>query len=180
MSKNKLLLDVQYVRGKKTKTEMLAFGVSYAKKCLELEDKLGIDLWLWDSSFRFENQEISLDGLAECEDAAEAEKYTYEADISLEELLLNKYYDGAILCEGYLYEALYYYQGYGDTSTYGRENTKILIDELRNLINLSYGKVTGKEYARIKAISEYRDLLRYETCITNGMDERKAAYAFMS
>ena len=55
-----------------------------------------------------------------------------------------------------------------------------LIDELRNLINLSYGKVTGKEYARIKAISEYRDLLRYATCIANGMDECKAAYAFMS
>lgn len=120
--------------GKKTTAEMLAFGVSYAKKCLELEDKLGIDLWLWDSSFRFENQEISLDGLAECEDAVEAAEYTYEADISLEELLLNKYYDGAILCEGYLYEALYYYQGYGDTSTYGRENTKTLVDELRKIL----------------------------------------------
>lgn len=55
-----------------------------------------------------------------------------------------------------------------------------LIDELRKLITLSWGKVTGKEYGRIKAISEYRDMMRYATCIAKGMDESKAAYAFMS
>lgn len=55
-----------------------------------------------------------------------------------------------------------------------------LKDELRHLISVSYGKVTGKEYGRIKAISEYRDMIRYATCIAKGMDESRAAYAFMS
>lgn len=55
-----------------------------------------------------------------------------------------------------------------------------LENELRHLISVSFGKVTGKEYARIKFISEYRDQLRYATCISKGMSESKAAYAFMS
>lgn len=55
-----------------------------------------------------------------------------------------------------------------------------LKDELRRLIYVSSGKVTGKEYGRIKAISDYRDLIRYSTCIAKGMDESRAAYAFMS
>lgn len=55
-----------------------------------------------------------------------------------------------------------------------------LKDELRHLISVSYGKVTGKEYGRIRFISEYRDQLRYATCIANGMSESKASYAFMS
>lgn len=64
--------------------------------------------------------------------------------------------------------------------TYDVVTIEELKDELRRLINVSYGKVTGKEYGRIKAISEYRDLIRYSTCIAKGMDEQKAAYAFMS
>ena len=55
-----------------------------------------------------------------------------------------------------------------------------LINELRHLIDVSYGKVTGREYGRIKYISEYRDQMRYATCIAKGMDESKAQYAFMS
>lgn len=42
-----------------------------------------------------------------------------------------------------------------------------------------YGKVTGSEYGRIKAISDERNMLRYSQCIAKGMDEEKAAYAFM-
>lgn len=55
-----------------------------------------------------------------------------------------------------------------------------LKDELRHLIAVAGGRVTGKEYGRIKYISEYRDQLRYATCISKGMSESRAAYAFMS
>ena len=56
-----------------------------------------------------------------------------------------------------------------------------LKDELRQLIaKASWGKVNGKDYGRIKFFSQYRDQLRYATCIAKGMDESKAAYAFMS
>ena len=120
--------------GKKTKLEMLEFGVEYAKKCAELEEQLEIDLWLEDSELRFENYAISLESLAECESAEEAEQYIYEADVNVEELTDNAYIDGVILCEGYVYEALYYYQGFGDTATYGKEATKILDNECRVVI----------------------------------------------
>lgn len=120
--------------GKKSKLEMLEFGVEYAKKCVELEKQLEIDLWLEDSELRFENQAITLGTLAECESAEEAEQYTYEVEVDVEGLTDNAYIDGVILCEGYVYEALYYYQGFGDTSTYGKEETTILDKECREII----------------------------------------------
>ena len=40
------------------------------------------------------------------------------------------------------------------------------------------GKVTSKEYGRIKEIVEWRVMNRYITCINNGMDENKAGACF--
>ena len=122
--------------GVKTDLEILALGVEYAKKCNELEDSLGIDLWLWDTELRFGKYTIPLNELADCKDANEALECCYDVEEGndLENLLGNKYYDGAILCEGYVYESLYYYEGYGDASTYGREATKVLFDELDKIL----------------------------------------------
>ena len=124
--------------GKKANLEMLEFGVAFARKCAELEDQLEIDLWLWDNELRFQNQAISLQMLAGCEGAEEALGHVKDSACSLEELTGNRYLDGAILCEGYLYEALYYFQGYGDTSTYGKEETKVLDSELKKILG-KYG-----------------------------------------
>ena len=120
--------------GMKTKMEMLEFGMTYAKKCMELEEQLDIDLWLWDSELRFDNLSITLETLADCENAREASEYAYEADNNLADLTNNPYLDGAIICEGYVYEALYYYQGFGDVSTYGKDKTKLLDKELKNVL----------------------------------------------
>ena len=120
--------------GTKSKKEMLEFGMAYAKKCMELEEQLDIDLWLWDSELRFDNLSITLETLSDCENAKEALEYAYEADNNLAELPDNLYLDGAILCEGYVYEALYYYQGFGDVSTYGKDKTKLLDKELKNVL----------------------------------------------
>ena len=51
-------------------------------------------------------------------------------------------------------------------------------EEVEDLMGKMFGKVTGKEYGRIKAISDERNMIRYCTCLANGMDESKAAYAF--
>lgn len=40
------------------------------------------------------------------------------------------------------------------------------------------GKVTGREYGRIKAIVEWRVMARYARCIASGMDEQKAGMCF--
>lgn len=40
------------------------------------------------------------------------------------------------------------------------------------------GKVTGKEYGRIKAISDERNMMRYATCLANGDSEEDAGMAF--
>ena len=41
------------------------------------------------------------------------------------------------------------------------------------------GKVTGREYGRIKAISDERNMIRYMQCVSKGMDEDRASYSFM-
>jgi len=51
-------------------------------------------------------------------------------------------------------------------------------DELEDLLTKSYGKVTGKEYGRIKEISDYRNIMRYATCLESGMSEQDAGMAF--
>lgn len=64
--------------------------------------------------------------------------------------------------------------------TYDLDTIGDLIDECRVLLGkANWGKVTGKEYGRIKAISDARDLMRYATCLEKGMDESKASYAFL-
>ena len=63
---------------------------------------------------------------------------------------------------------------------YDIETIEDFKDEVRELLGYAnWGKVTGKQYGRIKAISDARDWMRYNTCISKGMDESKAAYAFM-
>ena len=54
-----------------------------------------------------------------------------------------------------------------------------LIEEVEDLLSKAmWGKVTGKEYGRIKAIRDERNMMRYERCLANGMSERDARYAF--
>ena len=51
--------------------------------------------------------------------------------------------------------------------------------EIQDLLAYQGYKVTGRQYGRIKAISEERNMMRYATCLANGMSEENAAYAFM-
>ena len=53
-----------------------------------------------------------------------------------------------------------------------------LKDELEELSVKAWGKVTGKEYGRIKEISDERNLIRYAMCINSGMSESDASLAF--
>lgn len=53
-----------------------------------------------------------------------------------------------------------------------------LIDECSRLLLVSSGRVTGREYGRIKEISEARDMMRYKACINSGMSEKRASQAF--
>ena len=54
-----------------------------------------------------------------------------------------------------------------------------LIEEVGDLLGKAmWGKVTGREYGRIKAISQERQMIRYMTCLNAGMSERDAGYAF--
>ena len=63
---------------------------------------------------------------------------------------------------------------------YNAGNIYGLIDECQVLLGIANcGKVTGREYGRIKQISEFREWQRYNTCIANGMSEDKASYAFL-
>lgn len=57
------------------------------------------------------------------------------------------------------------------------------IDELREeAFDLEWiakgGKVTGKEYGRIKEMVEWRVMQRYLSCVNSGMEESKAGICF--
>lgn len=51
-------------------------------------------------------------------------------------------------------------------------------DEVEDLLMKSYYPVCGKDYGRIKAISDARNMIRYAICMSNGMSEKEAALAF--
>lgn len=51
-------------------------------------------------------------------------------------------------------------------------------DELEDLMSKMYYPVCGKDYGRIKAISDERNMIRYTTCIAKGANENDAALAF--
>lgn len=54
-----------------------------------------------------------------------------------------------------------------------------LLDEVQRLEwTAKRGKVTGKEYGRIKEIVNWRVMQRYCTCINNGMSENRAGQCF--
>ena len=58
------------------------------------------------------------------------------------------------------------------------EDCEYFLQELYDLNAKASGKVTGKEYGRIKSISEERQFIRYYTCLASGMNEHDAALAF--
>lgn len=63
---------------------------------------------------------------------------------------------------------------------YNLETIYDLMEECQDLLGkANFGKVTGREYGRIKQISEFRDYQRYATCIASGMSEEKASFAFL-
>ena len=51
-------------------------------------------------------------------------------------------------------------------------------EEIEDLMMKAYGPVCGKDYGRIKAISDERNMIRYITWTAKGMDERDADYCF--
>lgn len=51
-------------------------------------------------------------------------------------------------------------------------------DEIEDLMSKMYYPVCGKDYGRIKAISDERNMIRYTTCIAKGANENDAALAF--
>lgn len=66
-----------------------------------------------------------------------------------------------------------------NTKIHNWDEFEALREECQDLCSkASWGKVTGKEYGRIKEIVEWRVMQRYLTCIASGMDEAKAGVCF--
>ena len=51
-------------------------------------------------------------------------------------------------------------------------------EEIEDLLTKAWHPVCGKDYGRIKAISDERNMIRYVTCKAKGMDESDAGYCF--
>lgn len=51
-------------------------------------------------------------------------------------------------------------------------------EELEELMSKAYYPVCGKDYGRIKEISDARNMIRYATCLADGMNESDASSCF--
>ena len=51
-------------------------------------------------------------------------------------------------------------------------------EEIEDLLTKAWHPVCGKDYGRIKAISDERNMIRYITCKAKGMDESDAGSCF--
>ena len=66
-----------------------------------------------------------------------------------------------------------------NTECKDEHDIQTLIDECGELeIKAKRGRVTSKEYGRIKSIVEWRVMVRYMKCLESGMDERRAGECF--
>ena len=119
---------------KKTNLEILEFGIEYAKKCKELEERFEIDLNTHITRLRFDRYSTALHILTDCENAEKVIALVKKEKIGLDEFLDSEYYDGVLICEGNVYEVLYYYSGYGDTSIFGEYATKTVYKELSHVL----------------------------------------------
>jgi hypothetical protein len=116
--------------GLKSNKEMLEFGMAFAKKCRELTEELDYDMEYEYASLAFGKNAAGLESLAECESVEEAEGCVYEDDFSVQERTDSEYVDGQILCEGTLYETLYYYEDMGS----GGDDAKKIYHELAGVL----------------------------------------------
>ena len=58
------------------------------------------------------------------------------------------------------------------------ERLEAFKDELEELMSKAYYPVCGKDYARIKEISDTRNMIRYARCLSYGMHESDASSCF--
>ena len=58
------------------------------------------------------------------------------------------------------------------------ERLEAFKDELEELMSKAWYPVCGKDYGRIKEISDARNMIRYATCLTYGMHESDASSCF--
>jgi hypothetical protein len=120
--------------GLKTKKEMLEFAIEFAKKCDELEDKLDCYLAYDYAKLAFGNYMVSVSCLVGCSSVEVAEIFVDEVNVSVKDRTDSEYVDGQILCEGTMYETLYYYENRGS----GGEDAKTIYKELAGVLD-KYG-----------------------------------------
>lgn len=93
--------------GKISEKEMISFAMDFAKAVTEVNGNL-----LYDTSLRFENSIIYLeDMIASIDEPFEAFE-VYETDISLAEFRQDNECEGYLVCEGDLWEKMYWYDAY--------------------------------------------------------------------
>jgi hypothetical protein len=116
--------------GLKSNKEMLEFGIEFANKCYELEEKLDFFMGYDEALLAYGNCAVSLSDLVGCSGVEEAEEYVGNLDVSVKDRTDSEYVDGQILCEGTMYETLYYYEDMGS----GGEDAKETYHELAGVL----------------------------------------------
>jgi hypothetical protein len=116
--------------GLKTNKEMLEFGIEFANKCDELEEKLECYIGYDEALLAFGSYTVALSNLVGCSSVEEAERYVDKSDVSVKDRTDCEYVDGQILCEGTMYETLYCYEDMGS----GGEEAKKIYKELAGVL----------------------------------------------
>ena len=93
--------------GKISEKEMISFAMDFGKAVTEVNGNL-----LYDTSLRFENSIIYLEDMIVPIDEPFEAFEVYETDISLAEFRQDNECEGYLVCEGDLWEKMYWYDAY--------------------------------------------------------------------
>lgn len=117
---------------KETEKVILA-GIDFSKNCEEMEEKYDISLELEECNLRFDNQCFILSALTCVSDTEEVVMWSDDAEVTVQELTDEEYMDGAIICEGTLYETLFYFE-FGTYVHFQKTETEEIYSRLLNVL----------------------------------------------
>lgn len=121
--------------GLMSKREVFAAEYDFVKECYAIEEEFDTYFGLPNSTIRVEDEIADFDSINEADNVDQAFEYLEKANCTVEKLTSEEFMDGVINCEGELYEILYYYEGYGSVSYYGKEITKALYNRLSEVLS---------------------------------------------
>lgn len=139
--------------GMAKRDDVILAAMGIVNACSDCEDKYDVSFDLSECSLRVEKLDVSLELMIGENDPDEVLKYADEANCTVQELTDEDLTDGAILCEGRLWEVLYYYQA-GKKVWIDTDIVKELMSDINEVLRTTGFEMNLSSEGRIILMSE--------------------------